>query len=406
MSDVSLPTLPTELLHRIFDYLDIKSILLSIRFVCKNLYTTTNSYNRFKLDFNSLNHSDIRLISRLIQLKYIIALVVSYRYDNHGQLRFFPSNFDLCQLERLNALTLCGVKEFDLVNCLQKIATSSLTSLTIDFKKCKRLKDETIFLLSSFIVQSNLQKLHLEYNSYMSRWIAFSAQCSLYDLTISSCTCSEYVMVLNHCPRLRTFVIDHYVGLDDTILSSCSSLCHDQLNSLIIGDCQLSTEYIESFLSLTPSLKHLEVISNRSNVDLIFDGHFWTRLIQNKLATLHHLEFIFKYHFSSTDDFHSMSSIISSFRTPFWLTDKHWFVTCDYVISTSDIVLYTNSLGAPDGEVLIRNEALSMDQVHILTRPQPHNVSNSEQEQVCLKFYLSKFIPIIRFILIVIFLIL
>ena len=389
MSNASLPTLPVELLHRIFDHLDIRSILLSIRSVCKNLYAVTNSYDRFKLTSNSFSYSDIRLICRLIQLENIIALDMSYYIDNQGRLRLFSSDFDLRQLTRLNELTLDKMIEIDLANCLQNIATRSLISLKIYFRNNQKINNGTITLLSSLIVQFNIQKLHLRYDTYMNKYIRFSVTYSLRDLTISSCTCYEYVAVLKHCPRLQRFVIDHCAGFDHTILASCTGLRHDQLNFLAISNYKVPTEYIDSFLSFTPALEYLQLISIRSKFDRIFDGVFWSQLSQTKLTALHHLDFMLKYHFVSADNFSSMSSIIASFQTPYWLTDKHWFVTCDYIISTSDIVIYTNSLGATDGEVLIRNEALSVDQVHIFTRSRPNNVNDLQQEQVCMKHSLS-----------------
>lgn len=48
----SLLTLPIEILHRIYDRLDIQTILFSLRNTCQRLKAVVNSYNRCILDGN------------------------------------------------------------------------------------------------------------------------------------------------------------------------------------------------------------------------------------------------------------------------------------------------------------------------------------------------------------------
>ena len=61
---LSLLTLPVELLYRIFDELDTKTILLSVRNVCIQLYASANTYNRYHLDPSSISKSEFRLVCR------------------------------------------------------------------------------------------------------------------------------------------------------------------------------------------------------------------------------------------------------------------------------------------------------------------------------------------------------
>jgi hypothetical protein len=75
---------------------------------------------------------------------------------------------------------------------------------------------------------------------------------------------------------------------------------------------------IEEFLYKMPRLKHLE-LESRGNNDLI-DGQRWESLISHLIT--------FNFHFylpSSIID----TNILNSFRSPFWLEQKRWFVAFD-----------------------------------------------------------------------------
>lgn len=51
---LSLHTLPIELVYRILDKLNVLTILLSVRDVCKRLNTITDTYHRYQVKFNAL----------------------------------------------------------------------------------------------------------------------------------------------------------------------------------------------------------------------------------------------------------------------------------------------------------------------------------------------------------------
>ena len=46
----TLPSLPTEILHRIFDYFDTKTQFQSVKLTCKRLHSAVNTYNRIKIE--------------------------------------------------------------------------------------------------------------------------------------------------------------------------------------------------------------------------------------------------------------------------------------------------------------------------------------------------------------------
>jgi hypothetical protein len=75
--------LPTELLHRIFDQLDTQDIVFSfrIRNVCKQFYTITKSYNRYKIAVSGIStKADIYKIYRYIPLENVASMFVYIPY--------------------------------------------------------------------------------------------------------------------------------------------------------------------------------------------------------------------------------------------------------------------------------------------------------------------------------------
>lgn len=88
-----LLSLPVELIHRIFDYIDTETIVFVIRFVCKQLYSTANTYDRYKLDFRHMFRSDLPLLGRIINPKNVTSLILSDKLHTNDQINFFFHNF-------------------------------------------------------------------------------------------------------------------------------------------------------------------------------------------------------------------------------------------------------------------------------------------------------------------------
>ncbi len=77
MSKIVLLRLPTELLHWLFDYLDVQTIFDSIRPVCTELSAIVNTYNKYRLDFSTSGISDLQLVADFIQPNNVISLVLT-----------------------------------------------------------------------------------------------------------------------------------------------------------------------------------------------------------------------------------------------------------------------------------------------------------------------------------------
>ncbi|CAF4121460.1 unnamed protein product, partial [Adineta steineri] len=316
------------MLHRIFDYCDMKTILLSIRSVCKDLRTATNIYDRLELTYDPSSTLKYHILSRLIiQPERIISLIVinknSYKDD---ALSSFDEIFNIRQFTRLHSLTLDGIDCEIAKNFLVKISSESLTTLWI------RVNDaETSIHTLSTATRFNLRKLVLnKSNLIMARGISWPIQWELRYLEIGICTSSQYHTIIKQNPYLQTFVMEDCVEyLEDSrmmISRSFDQPCASILKSLSIMDCFLSFKELVSLLSWTPTLIHLELVFHRDLFDSALDGYRLEQIIKNKLPLLSQFTFFFSYKYFSQpkNTPNSIKTIIAPFRTPFWLEEKRW----------------------------------------------------------------------------------
>ena len=180
---------------------------------------------------------------------------------------------------------------------------------------------------------------------------------SIVHLTMKSCSLKEYNFILQQLPCLRTIVTAQLImqQSNELITSYSASTQYTQLMSLVIGNSSLSMTDFELVLSLTPSLVRLKLISSRVKLDSILDGSDWARLIQTKLPDLKTFQFLFSYHLQKGDDAKDLDLLVDRFRTPFWLHDKNWVITCDYVLQEKCIYFYTTPRCAIDGKQQLRS---------------------------------------------------
>ena len=96
-------TLPVELLHRILDYLDTRSILFSFRPVCKTFYSVTNNYNGLTLNLSDdSSKTPFDHLYRIIPMENVGRLILEKFYQNN-QLN------DIDRFTRLRSVNLVSV---------------------------------------------------------------------------------------------------------------------------------------------------------------------------------------------------------------------------------------------------------------------------------------------------------
>ncbi|CAF2783928.1 unnamed protein product [Rotaria sp. Silwood2] len=89
---------------------------------------------------------------------------------------------------------------------------------------------------------------------------------------------------------------------------------------------------IESLLLLLPKLTHLRLIGQDILTDpSSFDSSRWENFIKTKLPLLNRFKFWFTRSVVDNADCTTVKSLITVFRTSFWLETKHWCVKCDNI---------------------------------------------------------------------------
>jgi hypothetical protein len=108
------------------------------------------------------------------------------------------------------------------------------------------------------------------------------------------------------------------------------------MRNLTIKMDDVTLKEIEYMLYSLTQLTYFTIISREVRYDMA-DGITWARLLKTVVT------FKFSFTFDHYTVRPSISSIdLASFRTPFWLEEKHWYVTYDRCIDTGFSLLYSN----------------------------------------------------------------
>ncbi|UJR19491.1 hypothetical protein I4U23_022620 [Adineta vaga] len=153
MSEATLLSLPVEIYYLIFDFLDIKDILRSIRRVSKVFYYATNSYNRYHLNMCSLKASNIKFLSHRIIPEQIISLTINKYYDlnqidlPHSISGIRGSIYDISKFINLRSLTLVDVNDndtqklFEHISLCQNMIKLIIQGFLVTTQQISRLKN-------------------------------------------------------------------------------------------------------------------------------------------------------------------------------------------------------------------------------------------------------------------------
>ena len=335
----SLSTLPIELLYRLLDYLDIQTILLSFRYVSKKFYLVASNSNHYNLDFSSISKNHFDSISCRICPEKIVFITLSDDETTPGQIGLFFSLFQISDFPRLRSLTLRHIDSKTLHGIVNDLLHCSLTSFSFH-SRGKRTKS-TFNLLSTLITQSNLQTLSMNTHVHHIEGIFhLSMESHLVHLTIGTLTFNEYQNVLQYCPYLQTLIInDCWIKDTDRAIFITS---YPQVTSLTLRDTNRSMVQLEFLLPLTPSLVQLTLINSPSTPNSLLDGFRWETLIKTKLSSLKTFQFVFHQLLLRTYESDAdLESLVTPFRTSFWLEDKRWLINCQSIKSCHTIKLYS-----------------------------------------------------------------
>lgn len=389
-SQASLISLPIELLHRVFDFVDAQTILLNIANVCQQLNFVSASYNRLKLKYDSSSHYNFKQISRLVCFDNVISLSIKNDHISNNRINRFIQFFGNCEFRRLRALSVtnCSYKEFE--ELLQHINTECPITLTLHL--FHGFQERLPNILPPLISKYQVQKLFYDSLPYSNIPISWAECSNLEDLIITECTSTQCISIIRQCVQLQALRIKSCTSNNqDEIRRALSSPVTNVscLKTLAIEHCSLSLQQLESLFILTPALEHLLIGRIEQELKSLNHGYFWERTIQKKLRSLKKFEFFFSYTVTAqnNNDHPSLESLIIPFRTSFWLEEKHWYISCDYVFETRTIRIYTTPTYETNLQTTIRYEIRAIDGIHRLTRQSINNTTDTEKNEVSNKFF-------------------
>ena len=276
----------------------------------------------------------MKRIARFIQPENIISLIVQENCCTKDNLHLFFQLFDKDRFVQLRSLTLNEITRenldciFDVFRCYPR-----LVSLSINANKSWK-EEKGNFLLS----QMNLfqfRKLFLKNFDSLLTKILWKHLSTIQDINLEKCTISQYQTILNSLTNLKKLT------MKDCLINNRNNVIvttYRQLISLSMYDCHLSIDDIQLIISLTPSLVDLKLISRREIFDSTFNGSFWKEFLQTNFSSLEKFQFFFSYTIPDDDLMIDIDSLLHSFQTPFFSSNK---INCDYYIQRRMINIYT-----------------------------------------------------------------
>jgi hypothetical protein len=332
----SLDSLPVEILYRILDDVDGKTIVLSFRNVCTKFEAIANSYNQYKLDLTSISNANFDFICHHIRAENLILLNLSNDEKTPDAIDRFFSLVSIDRLIRLRSLTLIQLNNNELQTRLHSIfAVCPLTSLSIKSKDDDELQIRSLLL--SIVEQSNLRRLDFNIGYYHEiNKIPWPVNCKLEYLRMNTCTIQQFCAILDHSSNLRTLVLQH---CSEVNIGLAVVKTYSQLTSLTFEKFGLYIHHIEIILLHTPLLVYLKVVNDEDASRTVFDGSRWEKFIQMKLPQLKKFQFFFAKISSHIDGSAEMESLIAPFRTPFWSKTKQWTVASAYLKHIRRVIL-------------------------------------------------------------------
>ncbi|CAF1388726.1 unnamed protein product [Rotaria sordida] len=338
-----IKTLPTEIFHRIFDYLNVQTILLSIRYVCRQLNALTNTYDRYDLNLNLISKVSFIRICHLIQPESIISLTFADDDKQPGQFELFLSLVNIQKLRRIRSLTFLGIDEITFHGIVNTLNIDLLHRFTIKIIKYdERRWNTTNKILTRICSRVNLYNLDLNIENRRLKTLIWPLHCSIKKLTINDSMDFDYICQILKCsPQLKIFVLNYSLHsmLHGHILTSTLSPLFQQLISLTIEHYDTAIETLESFLKLMPSLIHLKLIGESVSYDHL-DGYRWEQFIEKNLPKLNKFEFFFVWSHASLPILDHIERLITHYRSLFWIETKQCCISnFKYEISPHKILL-------------------------------------------------------------------
>ena len=321
-----LQQLPAEILFRIFNDLDAVTLFFSLAQTCRRLRTLVHTNDRLSVDFTSVSKPQFHRLLNLIDPHNVTSLTWPHQPDAADIVKLSCSHDRRRPFDRLRSLALHQIAEADLRNILQCVQLSSLSSLTLkpDHFNYRRTRTP-VGVISTIIANASMRRLEIDIAENSIERIQWPSTNTIKQLKIHTrLRIAELSRLLNHLPHLQMLSINNIAKNmgNEMIEVEGSTERFRQLTSLTVTELRMSIDHLEYVLFLTSSLTHLKLVGYGAYED----GKRWEQFIQLNLPHLKKFEFFFTITLVNFPQPSYVESILSSFRSSFWLEQKKWIV--------------------------------------------------------------------------------
>jgi hypothetical protein len=331
---MTFESLANELLLEVFEYFSIIDLFRAFRYLNSRFNQLLFiHYRNYHLDFRSLTKYDFDLICQQY-IPLIIDRITSICLSDDEETpqetdRFYSYNFTFHQFTNLRSISWYHLRSTDILSQLM-IERNHLSYLThLNFIQCEFAHEDKDIIDNIIKNIWSLSKLiHCHLDILFTRGYYFISPTmispSLEYLYIMPYVCdlNQLLHLFEYTPRLRHFCTQIESDIvDERILSTISSITRLDLS------VYESPYAMMHLLHNVPNLYHLTIDA----MQIIINGHVWEKLIIEHLIKLKVFRLNMSFNFPNDDSKEQrIDELLNTFRTPFWLEERRWFVRCDW----------------------------------------------------------------------------
>ncbi|CAF1373660.1 unnamed protein product [Rotaria magnacalcarata] len=344
---MQLETLANELFIEVFEYLDGIHILCAFG----DLNTRFNTlllvhFSPYQLDFRSVSKYDFDLICQRY-LPLIDNRVIKICFSNDVETPFLYHHFvlhnlTLNQFAILQSLSLVHIGSLEKINRI--INESSLCMIHLKYLTITNYFNENsvdfdclinqIWLLPK-LIRCTLNSPSIATQFSLSSLSTRSSSIEYFSTVNLQFFCDDMSHLFEYTPRLRYLRVT--LGSDYEVESSPKV-------PVGLTALRLYARFSDVGLRcLLQNASHLLRLIVRTE-DFYLNGHQWKHIIVNHLPNLQIVRFRMHFKFEENQNIQELiEALLNTFRTPFWLDDRGWFIQCQWKSQSvcDDIYFYT-----------------------------------------------------------------
>ena len=340
---MNLERVVNELLLDLFEYLPSVDLLRAFSHL-------NHRFNRLlivhfrshDLDFRTISKQDFDLIcqeNRSLIIEHITRLCLSDDDDTPNQMNhFFSYSFFLPRFAQLKSLTLFHLSSYEAIQQVveQFDHRSRLTDLRLIDCHMAFHRKTLSRLLNRIWRLPKLTRCRLDLRFRSPHDFCFptvrSKSIERLRLDNALLDSNQLIRLFRCSPNLR-YLYAHIAELpNETQFSSATPL---------ISSIQVVVDHItDGTLNLFRKLTHLTHFTLQSGQPYM-NGHQWRDFILEHWPKLRVFRFLNFFSVKTEDELHEL---INSYRTPFWLVDRQWFVRCHWNVDKDAIWVYFHTL--------------------------------------------------------------